>query len=216
MGFDPMSLGMAGLGAGMSLFKGFSGAAGARSAGAAASSADQFQAFVALKNAEIADQDAAWAMQSGEQNAYNTGMQGRQAVGKLKAAQGASGVDVNSKSFTDSRIGVENASLQDATNVRTHAAQQSYGDSMRAWASRTQAMMDMMGASEAGAAASKKADASLIEGGAEAFTGINKAFPNLGSSLGSTISGMFGGGGGGGSGTVNLVPGAEINGYGWY
>jgi hypothetical protein len=190
MGFDPVSMGIAGATAlassvggaasssaplaGMALSTGLSflganeSAQGAMMQGQATSASDVFQSMVAMQNAQIEDQNAQWTMRAGEQNTYNAGLENRQQVGKIKSAQSASGVDVNSGSFVQARQSVENAGLTNEQNIEGMAAQKAYGFEQQAAADRAQAIFDNLSARESMMGAKVSANASLLDAGAHA------------------------------------------------
>jgi hypothetical protein len=86
-----------------------------------------YQAQVAAMNSKIALSNAAMAMQSGEISAANQGMKTRSAVGSIQAAQGASGVDVNSGSAPKVRAAAAEIGTMDALTIRSNAAKSAYG-----------------------------------------------------------------------------------------
>jgi hypothetical protein len=86
-----------------------------------------YQAQVAAMNSKIALSNAAMATQSGEISAANQGMKTRSAVGSIQAAQGASGVDVNSGSAPKVRAAAAEVGTMDALTIRSNAAKQAYG-----------------------------------------------------------------------------------------
>jgi hypothetical protein len=117
--------------------------------GQATSDNDMLQSMLALQNAKIEDRNADWTLQAGEQNAGYAGIQNRETMGKLKASQAASGVDVNSGSFVQSRQSVENAGLENQQNIEQQAAQKSYGYRVQGASDRAQAIFDQLSAKEA-------------------------------------------------------------------
>jgi hypothetical protein len=94
---------------------------------AAASANAAYQAQVAANNAKIAQQNQNAELQAGSQQATMTGLRTRATVGKTKAEQGASNVDVNSGSFSNARSGEAEVGLLDALTVRSNAARRAYG-----------------------------------------------------------------------------------------
>jgi hypothetical protein len=106
------------------------------------SESDQYNAAIAENNAILAKKDATWTMQSGEASATNEGMKTRALVGREKASQGASGVDVNSGSAVEVRAGTSSIGMLDAMTIRSNAARQSYGYTVQAVNDTAQANLD--------------------------------------------------------------------------
>ena len=102
-------------------------AVGAIGAGEAQSANAAYQAQVARNNAEIAKQNAAYTMESGQAQAAAQGMKARAAVGSLVAAQGANNVDVNTGSPADVRVGSKELANLDTKTIISNAARQAYG-----------------------------------------------------------------------------------------
>ena len=99
MGIDPVSMAViGGIGA-------LTSAGGALFTGSSTAAADAYQAAVAANNAKLAQQQSKLDIQAGEIQAVNQGLKTRATVGQEKAAQGASGIDVNSGSAVDVRAG---------------------------------------------------------------------------------------------------------------
>lgn len=86
-----------------------------------------YQAQVAANNAKIALQNESMEIQSGEQQATNEGMKNRAILGQTKAAQAASGVDVNSGSFVGARAGEAEIGQLNTLTIRSNAARRAYG-----------------------------------------------------------------------------------------
>lgn len=130
MGFDPGSLALMGLVTG-AIGTGVS-AMGASEAADAKAATASYQSQVAANNAKVAQQDATLEIQSGEIATVNKGLQTRARVGSQKAAQGASGIDVNSGSAVDVRAGTEEIGMLDALTVRSDAAKRAYAQQVSA------------------------------------------------------------------------------------
>lgn len=86
-----------------------------------------YRAQVAENNAKIAGYNAQLATESGEIEASNQGLKTRAQIGEQKAAQGASGVDVNSGSAVDVRVASDILGMTDALTIKSNAAKQAYG-----------------------------------------------------------------------------------------
>lgn len=124
MGFDPASLAVMGLvtglaGAGTS-------AVGAITGGNAKAANAAYQSQVAANNAVVAQRDATLEIQSGEVASFNQGLKTRAKIGSEKAAQGASGIDVNSGSAVDVRAGTSELGMLDALTLRSDASKRAY------------------------------------------------------------------------------------------
>ena len=101
-----------------------------------------YQAGVAKLNAEISRQNETYATQVGEIQATQAGLQGAQRMGKIRAAQGASGLDVNSgsnKQVQDSQVEITKF---DAAAIRSNAARTAYTYANQAVGFGAQANMD--------------------------------------------------------------------------
>lgn len=140
------------------------GAFGQQQAGQAQASMYTYQAGVAQMNKTIADQNAAYALASGEVQAQQEGMKTRAEIGQTKATQGASGVDVNRGSSVDVRaseaeIGAENQAL-----TRSNAARVAYGYQVEGAQATAQSNIDLMAASRSKTAGTIGAFTSLLGG----------------------------------------------------
>lgn len=210
MGFDmgigeALALGSTAVGVGSKVLGGMNASSGAMISGQATSASDMFQSMVAMHNAQIEEDNARRAMQAGEQNAYNEGMKNRIEMGNLTSNQAASGVDLGSKSFVQTRQSVENAGLQNQQNIEQGAAYQSYAHQQNAASLRAQAIMDQLGAQESMMGAKISSNSSLLDSVAGAVGGVASAYPNIGGGLGGGSSGSSG------NNPSELSPGYELN-----
>lgn len=82
---------------------------------------------VAKNNAAIAGQNADYALAAGQQNADTQARKNAAEAAALKVGQAASGVDVNSGSFTDVRTGQRMTGQLDAETVLNNAMLESWG-----------------------------------------------------------------------------------------
>jgi hypothetical protein len=126
----------------------------------ASGEASAYQAQVARNNAIIAGYNATEAEQAGEQQAFATSMQGAQTMGRIKTAQAANNVDVNSGSAKDVQIGAREVEQLNTETVMSNAELQSYGYRRQAATFSDQATLEQMAANEA------PTEASLAEEGA--------------------------------------------------
>ena len=95
-------------------------------ASAAKASAD-YQSQVAAGNAQVATQNANMAAASGEAQAAISEQKTRATVGAEEAAQGSSGVDINSPTAKAVRTSQDMTGQLDAQTIRSNAARQAYG-----------------------------------------------------------------------------------------
>lgn len=77
--------------------------------------------------AQVAQANARFATQEGEEKATNQGLKARAQIGSIKAAQAANNVDVNSGSAADVRTSAESLEMLDSLNIRSNAARAAYG-----------------------------------------------------------------------------------------
>jgi hypothetical protein len=122
MGFDPAtaSLGLGVLGLGAQVFGGLK-------QGSAQAASANYQAQVARNNAVIAEQNAQYAIKAGAQEATTQGMKNRAVMGKIMAAQAASGVDVNTGSAVDVQRSQRETGLLDTMTIDHNALLKAYG-----------------------------------------------------------------------------------------
>ena len=124
MGFDPASLALA-----STIAEGVGGAVsavGAISAGQAASKNAAYQSQIAQMNANIATQNARYAIEQGQQKEQAQQLKSRAQIGGMIAAQGANGLDVNSGSNLQTVEGAADLSRLDALTIRNDAAREAY------------------------------------------------------------------------------------------
>lgn len=158
MGFDPVTMTvMAVAGAGLSAANAYSGAE-------AKSAQSAYQAQVAANNAKLAEQDARYTIQAGEAQATNYGLKVRAAVGQQKAAQGASGIDVNSGSAVDVRAGTEALGMLDALTIRSNAAKAAYAKEVEATSDTAQSELLKSQSEQEAASAPLLAAGTLLSG----------------------------------------------------
>lgn len=102
-------------------------AGGAAESGQATANAAGYNAQVASNNATIANQNAAYATSAGITQAASKSLQGAATGGRIKAAQAASGVDVNTGSAVDVQKSQREISKLDTETVLNNAELQAYG-----------------------------------------------------------------------------------------
>ena len=115
------------------LMKGFAGFGAAR-----------YQAQVAKINAAIAAKNADYSIIKGESEAMRYGIQASQRFGNIRAAQGSSGLDVNSGSAQDVQASQRMVTSLDFQQIRENAARQAYNYKVEEAGYSNQARLDTM------------------------------------------------------------------------
>ena len=87
---------------------------------------------MAMYNAAIAKQNEKYSLDVGEQQAVKQGIAGAAQAGQIKAAQGASGVDVNYGSAKEVQTSQHLVSQMDLNTIRERAAKTAYDFSVQA------------------------------------------------------------------------------------
>ena len=118
---------LAGIGLGLAAAGTAAGVAGQMQQASAAKASADYQSQVAAGNAAIATQNAQESAASGEQQAAISEQKTRAEVGSELAAQGASGVDINSPTAMAVRTSQDMTGQLDAQTIRSNAARQAYG-----------------------------------------------------------------------------------------
>jgi hypothetical protein len=95
--------------------------------GEATSNAAAYSAQVAANNAVIAQQNATYAEAAGQQQAAATSLKDAAASGKVKAAQAASGIDVNTGSAVNVQASERETNVLNTETVLNNAELQAYG-----------------------------------------------------------------------------------------
>lgn len=103
--------------------------------GEATANAASYQAQVAQNNAIVEEQNANYALQSGRAAAQATSLKSAATGAKIKTAQAANNVDVNSGSAKDVQVSARETGQLDTETVMSNAELQAYGY-------RTQAVND--------------------------------------------------------------------------
>lgn len=114
-------------------------AVGAARSGAAGAQMYRYQAGMARFNRDIARGNADYAITSGETEASLYGLKAGQRAGAIKAAQGASGIDVGSGSSESVRESQAYVTGLDQRQIRENAARKAYGFEIEAAGDETQA-----------------------------------------------------------------------------
>jgi len=102
-------------------------AAGTVYSGMAAGDAASYQAEVARNNSLIAEENAAYASKAGQAQASAVSLKGAAKVGKIKTAQAANNIDVNTGSAVNVRASEREAGVLDTATVLSNAELEAYG-----------------------------------------------------------------------------------------
>jgi len=137
-------------------------------ANAAKASAD-YQSKVAAGNAEVATQNANMAAASGEAQAAISEQKTRATVGAEEAAQGSSGVDINSPTATAVRTSQDMTGQLDAQTIRSNAARTAYGYETQSTNFQNQSSADTAQGNNAMTAGEVGAGGSLLSGVGNAY-----------------------------------------------
>lgn len=172
---------------GLSLASTAFGALGAANSGAQQAAMANYQAGIAQQNSQIAQQNARQAIAAGGIQASNAGLAGAQQLGKIRTAEGASNLDVNSGSNVNVQKSQAEITKLNQLTIQNNAARAAYGYQVQATGDQAQAGLFGAQASAAQQAGKIGVFSSLL-GGASSLTG------NL---MGMQQKGIFGGSGGG-------------------
>ena len=102
-------------------------AAGTVYSGMATGDAASYQAEVARNNSLIAEQNAKYASEAGTAQATAVSLKGAAKMGKIKTAQAANNIDVNTGSAVDVRASEREAGVLDTATVLSNAELEAYG-----------------------------------------------------------------------------------------
>lgn len=138
----PAALIAGGIGAGVQAY-------GQVEQGQAQANAANYQAEVARNNAVIANQGADYAISAGQAQSANVSRRGAANIGKIKTAQAASGVDVNSGSAAAVQEGARETNKLDTETVLNNSELQAYGYRSNATSYTAQAGLDTLQAEQA-------------------------------------------------------------------
>ncbi len=157
-----MASGFGAVGIGASLAGGLLSAFGANKQGEAQQQMYNYRAQVAKINADINRQNSAWTLDKGEREAEAYGMKAAQQRGAIRAAQGASNIDVNSgsnKAVQESQNKIKDIDLG---TIRSNAAKVAYDYRSKAVMDENQAQLDVMAGENAKEAGQINALGSII------------------------------------------------------
>ena len=123
---------MGGVGIGSSIASAGLGAYSALAGGESKSKAFEYQAGVAQINAKIAEDNANYAIRTGDAQALRAGMGQRFRMGQITSRQAASGIDINTGSAVAVREGQGMVDRMDQSQIRENAARKAYGHMVEA------------------------------------------------------------------------------------
>jgi len=161
-------------------------AAGTLSSAYSSANAANYQAAVASNNAITQRNNAKYSEEAGRVQATSQGLKAAQAGARVKGAQAANGIDVNTGSAVDVQEAVREQGALDTDTVMHNANMKAYGYRVQADNSDAEAVLDR-----------GKAD-SAITGG---YLGAAGSLLSSASSIG----GKWGGGGGGSGSSISGV-----------
>lgn len=144
----------------------------------AAQAAAKYQSEVAAGNQEIANKNASFAAASGEQQAAIQEQKTRVQIGAIEAAQGSSGVDINSPTATAVRTSQNELGQLDAQTIKSNAARQAYGFETQANNFGNQASADIAQGNNAETAGKIGAGAGLLSSAGNASLNYSKIINN--------------------------------------
>jgi hypothetical protein len=140
------------------------GAVGAHNEGQAAKDQARYKAAVANNNAILAERSAQMATEVGDIRASNESLHTAATIGSIKAAQAASGLDVNVGTTVDVRESAADLGRLDALTIRYAGQKDAYNARTQADSYRAQAGLDLMAGKTAAAAGDLKAFTSILGG----------------------------------------------------
>lgn len=159
-GISSSSISSAGLG--LTAAGGVVGAIGSIFGGQAQQKMYDYQAAIAKQNAQIAKQNSDYAIQKGEQQAQNYGLQAAQRQGQIVVAQAASGLDVNSGSAKQVQESQQKITSMDLEQIRSNAAKTAYDYDVQSVNFSSQAQLDVLAGENASAAGGIGAMSTLL------------------------------------------------------
>ena len=123
-----------------------------------------YQAQVAENNAKIAEQQADYALRKGEQDAVTQSMKGAAIAGRVRAAQAANAIDINTGSAVDVQESQREQSVLDTETVMHNSQMEAYGYRSQAQDFRGQSGMSRASGEMATQEARNRSFGSLLEG----------------------------------------------------
>jgi hypothetical protein len=139
-----MTQAMGAVGLGTTMAGGVLSAYGAEKGGQAQQQMYNYQAAVAKINTQIDLQNRDYALNVGGEQSVIEGLKGGQQAGAIRAAQGASGIDVSSGSAADVQRSQRTVTAMDLTQIRSNAAKTAYDFDVKSVMDTNQASLDVM------------------------------------------------------------------------
>lgn len=159
---DPATL--AAVGAGSAGLGSLIGAGGSLMSGQSQAEMFNYQAAVARLNQQIANQNAQYAVQAGQTQAAESGMQTRGLIGQTIARQGASNIAVGGGSSTAVVASERAIGNINTANILNNAARVAYGYETSGLEAGLQAQVESAAAQQAPTAGAIGALSSLVSG----------------------------------------------------
>lgn len=132
-----------------SLAGGIFGMMGANAQAQAQANMYNYQAQVAQRNAQIAEQNAQYERQAGEVAAQQAGIKGKQQESMVRAAFGATGIDVNSGTASAVQDSQSLVTQEDEALQRSNAERRAYDYKVQKFQDLSQSNLDTFAASNA-------------------------------------------------------------------
>lgn len=132
-----------------SLAGGVFGMMGAQAQAQAQANMYNYQAQIAQRNAVIAEQNAEYERQAGEVAAQQAGIKGHQQESMVRAAYGATGIDVNSGSPEAVQESQSLVTQEDEALQRSNAERRAYDFQVQKFGDLAQSNLDTFGAQNA-------------------------------------------------------------------
>lgn len=151
------------------------GGASALSAGAAKAKAANYSAQVAQNNATISEQQAQYALSTGETQAGNQSRKGASQQARVKVAQAANNLDINSGSAVKVQEGEAEINRLDTLSVMNNAALKAYGYRNQGANFTAQAGLDTAEADQAITGSALKAAGGLLGNASSIFSSSSLA-----------------------------------------
>ncbi len=161
------------VGAGVSAYGLVQQGQAAKEAGAAQAASANYSAAVAANNAAIAEQNAQHAEQAGLAQAQAVSLKGAATSGRIKAAQAASGIDVNTGSAVDVQESQAEKNTLDTETVMSNAELQAYGYRTQGVGYKSQEELDLATGRQAPIAASFAASGDYLKAGGGLLSSVS-------------------------------------------
>jgi hypothetical protein len=158
----PINAAVGGIGLISTIFGGVTQAQGAQQQAQAQQGMYNYQAGVARFNAAIALQNADYARQQGERQAEIYGLKAGQELGGIRAAQSATGLDINTGSAVKVLASQRKVANMDMAQIRANAAKTAYDFDVTSMGFEQQANLYKMAGANAAAAGQINVESSIL------------------------------------------------------